>query len=271
MSFEKTTHDIVVQDVQDKTTPDSLLSVLQKSDFQQLINKLQQEIEHYKYREFQAEEQRKQLFQSYKNKELTAQEYTQQVKELLPWDVDHNPRYLAEKNIRELEIQRDIQHIIQPNILYDEAQLGENISDGGLNNKGVFLLEDDKVARRSKRWYDHASRLILYRDRLVSPVIKKTLQVKQLNGDIYQVQEKAHGKGILSYSKHEIQDIPVQHYRAFWEAIQEMRALWLCLDISWGKSNVLYHPHYGFSIIDLGIGDMPTENFIEQTLFKKNI
>ena len=271
MSFEQTKDYIQKKDTQDYSTQDTLFSLLQKSGFQENINKLQQEIENYKNMEFQAEEKRKQLFQSYKNQKLTVQEYTQQVKELLPWEVDNNPRYPSEKKIRELEVQRDIQYVIQPNILSNERQLGENISDGGSNNKGVFLLEDDKVARLSKRGYDNASRLILYRDRIVSPVIKKTLQIKEINGEIYQVQQIAYWKGILSYSKQEIQDIPVEHYRTFWEAIQEMRWLGLSLDISWGKSNVFYDSHHGFSIIDLGIGDMPTENSIEETLFKKNL
>ena len=254
---------------QEHTISETVFDILSQDNFQDRISKLQEQVTDMKQLEAQAEEERKKIFQDYENKTITGEEYTKQVRALLSWDVAHNPRYVLEKNIRELQVQREIAQAPQENLLINTHQLGENISDGGSNSKGVFLLGDDKVARLSARGYDDASRLILYKDKIQSSVIKKTLQVVELEDNVYQVQQRAMGKPILQFSSNDMDTIPAKHYQAFWDAIAEMRSLWLSLDISWGKSNVFYDAKQGFSIIDLGIGTFPENEVIETLLFKK--
>ena len=254
---------------QDNKISDNLFNVLSQDNFQDRISKLQEQVTDIKHLEAEAEETRKEIFQKYKNKTISGEEYTKQVKDLLPWDVTDNPKYKLEKQIRELQVQQDIAWISQEQILTNLSQLGENISDGGLNSKGVFLLGEDKVARLSARGHDDASRLILYKDKIQSPVIKKTLQVIELEGNVYQVQQKARWQPLLQLSSDAKNNIPSDHYEAFWEAIAELRSLWLSLDISWGKSNVFYDTREGFSIIDLWIGEFPENEVIENLLFKK--
>ena len=130
MSFEQIKNNILIKDTQNNSIKNDIFSLLDGNNFQETINKLQGEVDNYTQIEIQAEEKRKILFQSYKDKKLTAQEYTHLVKELLPWDILNNPRYGIEKKIRELEVQHDIENVLPPNILYNENQLGENISDG---------------------------------------------------------------------------------------------------------------------------------------------
>lgn len=87
---------------------DRLFDVLSQDSFQDRISQLQDQVTHIKYLEDQAEEKRKEIFQDYKNKTISGEEYTRQVKALLPWDVTDNPRYVLEKEIRELQVQQDI-------------------------------------------------------------------------------------------------------------------------------------------------------------------
>lgn len=237
--------------------------------FEQQIQSLQDKVNNYKDMEAKAEEKRKRIWEQYKQKVITWTEYTDQVKALLPWDPSNNPIFWLEKDIRELRVQQDIVNIPQDNILSSTSQLGENISDGWSNSLGVFIIDEDKVARKSAHGYDDASRLILYKDRIQSPVIKKTLQVMKLDGYVYQVQQRAYGQSLTKLTTQEKNIIPQQHLEQFWNAIDEMRQLWLSLDISWGKSNVFYDQKYGFSIIDLGIWWFSDNSTIQQTLFDK--
>lgn len=253
----------------DNTYSDHLFDVLSQDNIQDRIQELQDQVTALKHLETQAGQTTKEIFQKYKNKTISGEEYTKQVKDLLPWDVTDNPRYKLEKQIRELQVQQDIAWISQEQIFTNLSQLGENISDGWSNNKWVFLIWEKFVARKSARGYDDASRLILYKDKIQSPVIKKTLQIVELEGNVYQVQQRAMGKPILQLSSDEKNHIPANHYKVFWDAIEEMRDLWLSLDISWGKSNVFYDNRQGFSIIDLWIGSFPENELIETFLFKK--
>lgn len=257
------------QEKQENKTSENILNILSEDNFQDRISKLQEQVTDIKYLEAEAEEKRKEIFQKYKNKTISGEEYTKQVKDLLPWDVTDNLRYKLEKQIRELQVQQDVAWISQEQIFTNLSQLGENISDGWSNNKWVFLLWEKFVARKSARGYDDASRLILYKDKIQSSVIKKTLQIVELEGNVYQVQQRAMGKPILELSSDEKNHIPANHYKAFWDAIAEMRDLWLSLDISWWKSNVFYDNRQGFSIIDLWIGSFPENELIETHLFKK--
>ena len=248
---------------------ENIFSVFQNNNFQQKREELQFKVDEFIKAEKTAQKSQEDLYQNYKDKKITAEDYTQKVKNLLPWDVFKNPRYPLEKKIRELKVQEDIAHIMQTNIFYSTSQLWENISDGGSNNLWVFVLDKNMVARCSKYGYDDGCRLILYKDKITSSVIKKTLQITEIDNKVYQVQQRAYWSPILNLTNEELATIPVEHYRAFWKAIQEMRMLWLSLDISGWKSNVLYDLITGFSIIDLGIGEMPTDSLIEEIIFKK--
>lgn len=81
------------------------------------------------------------------------------------------------------------------------------------------------MARLSARGYDDASRLLLYKEKIQSPVIKKTLQVIKLHGDVYQIQQRAFGRPVVQLTKQEIEVIPTQHREAFWQAKHEMDKL----------------------------------------------
>lgn len=242
-------------------------TLLWNNDFQLQIEGLQRQVDNYIRMEQQAEEKRKLLFQDYKDKKISSEEYTQKAKSLLPWDIYENPKYDLEKQIRQLQVKQDILGVSQEKILTNRDQLGKNISDGWTNNKGVYIISDMFVARRAARWYDDASRLILYKDKIISPIIKKTLQIVELNGDVYQVQERAFGKSILQLTKEELDSIPAQHYKDFWHAKHEMDKLWLSIDTSGGKSNVLYDSEKWFSIIDLGIGKSDDDQTVNRILF----
>lgn len=248
---------------------DQIFEEFQDKSFQEQIQYFQGKVDFYENLEQQVEQKRKSIFDAYKRKEISGEEYTNQVKALFPYEITQNPIYRLKKQIRELQVQSDINWVKQEQILTNINQLGENISDGGMNNKGVFLLWKDYIARKSARGYDDASRLILYKDRIQSAVIKKTLQVTKLDGYVYQVQQRAYGQSLTKLTTQEKNIIPQQHLEQFWNAIDEMRELWISLDISWGKSNVFYDQKYGFSIIDLGIWWFSDNSTIQQTLFEK--
>ena len=93
---------------QDNKISDNLFNVLSQDNFQDRISKLQEQVTDIKHLEAEAEETRKEIFQKYKNKTISGEEYTKQVKDLLPWDVTDNPKYKLEKQIRELQVQQDI-------------------------------------------------------------------------------------------------------------------------------------------------------------------
>ena len=96
------------QGKQENKTSENILNILSEDNFQDRISKLQEQVTDIKYLEAEAEETRKEIFQKYKNKTISGEEYTKQVKDLLPWDMTDNPRYKLEKQIRELQVQQDI-------------------------------------------------------------------------------------------------------------------------------------------------------------------
>jgi hypothetical protein len=244
------------------TTEESALAKLQ--NIRNIAPKLESEIAALKQQETLAEESRKALYANYKNGNITAEEYTSGAKQLNPNKLLES-RNALEKQLRDNNIKQEIVNTPQQNILKSENQLGKNISDGGTNNKGVFELGDNYVARLSAHGYDDSSRLVNYADKIKSPRTGKTLQVKEIDGKVYQVQNKATGTPITKLSETDFQNMPKEHIDNFWKDKAELDNLGLSIDISGGKSNVFYDPKKGFQIIDLGIGKSPTNQVISDT------
>ena len=226
---------------------------------------LESQIANLKQQEVLAEKSRKALWADYKAGKISGEDYTIGAKKLNPGLEGTNPRFELEKQLRQHNVKQDIINTPQQNILKSENQLGKNISDGGTNNKGVFELGDDYVARLSAHGYDDASRLVNYADKIKSPRIAKTLQVKEIDGKVYQVQNKVTGTPIPKLSETELQNIPKEHIDNFWKDKAELDNLGLSIDISGGKSNIFYDPKKGFQFIDLGIGESSTNEVIAQT------
>jgi hypothetical protein len=239
-------------------------AIAKLDDIRNIGPKLEAEIASLKQQETLAEESRKALYADYKAGKITAEEYTTGAKQLNPNELLES-RNVLEKQLRDYNIKQDIANASQQNILKSENQLGKNISDGGSNTKGVFELGDDYVARLSAHGYDDSSRLVNYANKIKSPRIAKTLQVKEINGKVYQVQNKATGTPITQLSEQEFKNIPKEHVDNFWKDKAELDELGLSIDISGGKSNILYDPKKGFQIIDLGIGTSPTNQVISDT------
>jgi hypothetical protein len=239
-------------------------AIAKLDDIRNIGPKLEAEIASLKQQETLAEEAREALYADYKAGKITAEEYTTGAKQLNPNELLES-RNVLEKQLRDYNIKQDIANASQQNILKSENQLGKNISDGGSNTKGVFELGDDYVARLSAHGYDNSSRLVNYANKIKSPRIAKTLQVKEINGKVYQVQNKATGTPITQLSEQEFKNIPKEHIDNFWKDKAELDELGLSIDISGGKSNILYDPKKGFQIIDLGIGTSPTNQVISDT------
>jgi hypothetical protein len=225
------------------------------------ISDLESQIKNLKQQEALAEQSRKTLWADYKAGKITADEYTTEAKKL---NLDPQPRFDLEGKLRQAKVKQDIGNFSQENILQSESQLGKDISTGGSNTKGVFELGNNRVARLSTHGYDDASRLVLYRDKIKSPRIAKTLQVKELNGKVYQVQEQVTGTPITKISEQEFKNIPKEHINNFWKDKAELDKLGLSIDISGGKANIFYDPKKGFQFIDLGIGQSPTNETVSK-------
>ncbi len=216
------------------------------------IVRLESEIATLKNQEIANENIRKNLWADYKAGKITGEDYKFKVNKLFEsqggWD---NTRFNLEKQLRELKVKNDIANTPQQNILQSESQLGKNISTGGSQSKGVFELGDDYVARLSAYGYDNASRLVNYQDKITSPRVAKTLQVKEIDGKVYQVQQKATGKPLDQLSQEELSNIPKEHINNFWKDKAELDNLGLNIDVSGGKSNIFYHPLRKFSFLVL--------------------
>jgi hypothetical protein len=225
------------------------------------ISKLKSEKELY-------EKNYQSLVSKYKNKEITPEQYKIEYQKIAP----ENPYLIGdlEKQVRELKVKQDIFNTPQKNILTSETQLGKNISDGGSNNKGVFELGDNYVVKLSAHGYDDASRLVNYADKLTSPRIMKTHQVKEFNGKVYQVQDKATGIPYTQLSEQQLKNLPKNHIDNFYKDIAELEKNGLNIDISGGKSNIFYDSKKGFQFIDLGIGKMPNINDVNKVVAFKN-
>lgn len=206
---------------------------------------------------------RKGFYAEYKAGNITAAEYGSKAQAL---DVPGLDIQLGvkQKELRHAFVRKDIAGARQQNIMQSEEQLGRNISDGGSNSLGVFELGDNHVARLSKYGHDDASRLVNYAERIKSPRTAKTLQVKEIDGKVYQVQEKASGTPITKMSETELRDVPQEHVDNFWKDKAELDELGLSIDVSGEKSNIFYDRNKGFQFIDLGISESPSSSTITE-------
>jgi hypothetical protein len=239
-------------------------AIAKLDDIRNIGPKLEAEIASLKQQETLAEESRKALYADYKAGKITAEQYSAGAKQLNPNELLES-RNVLEKQLKEHNIKQEIANTPQQNILKSENQLGKDISDGGNNTKGVFELGDDYVARLSAYGYDDSSRLVNYADKIKSPRTAKTLQVKEIDGKVYQVQNKVTGTPVPKMSEQELRNVPQEHIDNFWKDKAELDELGLSIDISGSKSNVYYDPKKGFQIIDLGIGKSPTNQVISDT------
>jgi len=201
-----------------------------------------------------------------RNKIITPEEYQ---KRYIDLNIENDIwlRHDINKELRELQVQRDILFTPQKNILTSKEQLGKNISDGGTNNKGVFELNNNPnfVAKKSAFGYDNSARLINYQNKISSDRIMKTVQVKNLDNDVYYIQNKASGIPARYLTEKQINDIPFEHYKNFWADIEELKKLKMSVDLSGGRANIFYSPDKGFELIDIGLsGEMPTKEQIKK-------
>lgn len=236
---------------------------------------LEAQIAKLKEQEALAEESRKVLWNDYKANNITAEEYTAGAKELNPGLEGTNPRFELEeqlKNLKADESKNIISEIPQENILKSKDQLGKDVrtfeNNLGSNNEGVYNLNDDYVAKITRHGFsDESNMLVAYADKIKSPRTAKVVQIKEIEGKVYQVQNKATGIPITELSEAELLNIPKEHIDNFWKDKAELDELGLSLDISGGKydSNIFYDPEKGFQIIDLGIGKGPANEVIAQT------
>lgn len=152
-----------------------------------------------------------------KAKEIPMSEYISKLK-LLDENKHADNLFNINKKIRGLTTKRDIVDAQQMNILKSKSQLGKNISDGGSNSSGVFEVSDNFVAREGRWGYnDDANLLLNYANKIKSPRIARTLQVKEMDGKVYQVQEKAVGTPVPKMSEQELAAVPQLHVENFWK------------------------------------------------------
>lgn len=227
---------------------------------------LESQIAKLKQQQVYTDEFIKVLASDYKAGKISAKEYTSLYKELDPNKL-LNSKVELETILREHKIKQSIVNTPQQNILNSEKQLGKNISDGGINNKGVFEVGDKYVAKLSAHGYDDASILVNYADKIKSPRIAKTLQVKELNGNVYQVQEKVTGTPLATLTETELQNIPKKHIDNFLKDKAELEELGLYIDFDNVNSNILYDSKKGFQFIDLGISPVGKNMMESNELF----
>lgn len=227
------------------------------------IKGLEGQISKLKSEEAANENLQKTLWADVKSGKLSREDYSKRMSELPSEDVISR-RGGLEKELRQTIVKKDIHNLPQENILKSESQLGKDISNGGTNTVGVYELGENYIARLSSHGYDDASRLLKYKDAIKSPRIARTLQVKNINGKVYQVQEKVSGTPITKLTENDIIQIPQEHINNFWKDKAELDKLGLNIDISGGKSNIFYDPNKGFQIIDLGIGKPSASDAIIQ-------
>lgn len=234
---------------------------------------LESQIAKLKEQEVLAEESRKALWSEYKAGNITAEEYTAGANKLYS---ESNPRFELEAQLRNLkadESRNIIKEIPQQNILKSKEQLGEDVrifeNNLGSNNEGVYDLNNGYVAKLTRHGFypESDNMLVTYADKIKSPRTAKVLQIKEIDGKVYQVQNKATGIPITELSEAELQNIPKEHIDNFWKDKAELDELGLSIDISGGKyeANIFYDPKKGFQIIDLGIGKSSTNEVIAQT------
>jgi hypothetical protein len=238
-------------------------SLVKAEPFVVEIKGLEGQISKLKAEEKANENLQKSLWADVKSGNLSKQDYAKKMSELPSEDVISR-RGALEKELRQTIVKKDIHNLPQEDILKSESQLGKDISNGGTNTVGVYELGENHVARLSSHGYDDASRLLKYKAAIKSPRIARTLQVKNIDGKVYQVQEKVGGTPITKLTETEIKQIPKEHINNFWKDKAELDKLGLNIDISGGKSNIFYDPNKGFQIIDLGIGKPSASDAIIQ-------
>jgi hypothetical protein len=147
----------------------------------------------------------------------------------------------------------------QENILKSPNQLGKNISAGGSNNLGVFDLGNGYVAKKTSHGFkDNSIEMLKYKDKIKSPRISKTVQVKNMTDksgkeSIYIVQKKSVGKPMSDMSVDEIRKIPDIHKKNFEKDLIELKNIGVTVDPS-KMNNFIYNPNKGIQLIDLNVG-----------------
>ena len=148
----------------------------------------------------------------------------------------------------------------QENILKSPNQLGKNISAGGSNNLGVFDLGNGYVAKKTSHGFkDDSIEMLKYKDKIKSPRISKTVQVKNMTDksgkeSIYIVQQKSVGRPMSDMSVDEIRKIPDIHKKNFEKDLIELKNIGVTVDPS-KMNNFIYNPNKGIQLIDLNVGD----------------
>jgi len=80
------------------------------------------------------------------------------------------------------------------------------------------MVGDDYVARESSHGYaDISNKLLKQTQNLQSPHIKKTLQVYEKDGKVYQVQERAVGRPFGDLNESDLSQIPKEHLSDYWK------------------------------------------------------
>jgi hypothetical protein len=152
----------------------------------------------------------------------------------------------------------------QENILKSPNQLGKNISAGGSNNLGVFDLGNGYVAKKTSHGFKDDSIVMLnYKDKIKSPRISKTVQVKNMvdksgKESIYIVQQKSVGRPMSDMSIDEIRKIPDIHRKNFEKDLIELKNIGVTVDPS-KMNNFIYDPSKGIQLIDLNVGSYLSE------------
>lgn len=206
------------------------------------------------------------LMKKFRNKEIDAEQYTNGLRILQKQHGIKDIHYFTNR-ISELKDKKRIAGLKslvgnaqQQKILTNYNQLGKNISSGGSNNLGVFDLGNGFVAKKSTYgWKDDSISLLKYKDKIKSPRVSKTVQIKNLpdpNGKeyVYIVQQKADGKPMSQMSVDEIKKIPEIHVKNFEKDLNELKNIGIDVDPS-KMDNFIYNPNKGIQLIDLNVGN----------------
>jgi len=201
------------------------------------------------------------LMAKLRNKEINAQQFASDYGELLKkYDIE-NVRNGITKLRQQINIEKNrmvVANTPQENIIksrYDAIR-GKDIRQGGSNNLGVFELGDGNVAKLSDMgWNDPGIRNLKWKDRIKSPRVMKTVQVRSfINSEgkevVYQVQQKATGRPMNKLTKTEIEKIPEIHKINFKKDLEELYRNNVFVDPN--PENFLYDPNKGIQFIDLG-------------------
>lgn len=206
------------------------------------------------------------LMKKLRNKEVNAQQYSNGLEILKKQygikDVNHFNNKISELKDRKKvsNLKSIVGNLSQEKILTNPEQLGKNISAGGSNNLGVFDLGNGYVAKKSKFGFkDDGIELLKYKDKIKSPRISKTVQVKNMpeadgTQSLYIVQQKAVGKPMSDMSVEEIRKIPQTQIKNFEKDLNELKNLGVTVDPS-KMNNFIYNPDKGIQLIDLNVGN----------------